>query len=165
MPKIEAKIVEVLCFRRRGTSVEILVLKRAKGDKLYPGLWQVVSGMIRRGESAVSAALRECREETGLRPKELWTLPMINGFLSPATDTIHLHPTFAAEVESGAIPTLSGEHQEFRWLSPIKARTLLLWPGSHRAVQVLVDHLLRVPELRERTRVVVKTSNHRKERV
>ncbi len=52
--------IAVFVTRRDG---EVLLLRRAESDG---GYWHVVAGAIEGGESALSAAERELREETGL---------------------------------------------------------------------------------------------------
>jgi len=48
---------------------EILMLK--KKNNPYAGLWDTPGGHINPGETALEAAVRETREETGLRPEKL----------------------------------------------------------------------------------------------
>ncbi len=44
----------------------ILIQKRADNKESHPGLWDIsAAGHIPSGESALSAAVRECEEEVG----------------------------------------------------------------------------------------------------
>ena len=64
-PRIRSDIIEVMVFRTpEGSGPELLQIKRAR-DPLKD-TWQPVMGHIEPGETAVQAALRELREETGL---------------------------------------------------------------------------------------------------
>ncbi|MCU0453314.1 MAG: NUDIX domain-containing protein [Bacteroidetes bacterium] len=153
MPLIASSFVEVAVFRQRGARLEILLVQRAAQERLYPGLWQFVTGKIRDGESAVEAARREVREETGLRVRALWVVPGINGFYGALTDTVHLTPQFVAEAESSSEVVLSTEHQDARWLLPDDARARVLWPANRRLIDYLEQELLTHPELAERTRL------------
>ncbi|HEX9614205.1 MAG TPA: NUDIX domain-containing protein, partial [Bacteroidota bacterium] len=85
-------------FKVSGNGPLYLTLKRSAGDKLFPGIWQIVTGVIEKGEHAVHAAVREVREETGLLPQRLWRLPLVNSFYDPGKDVVHFCPHFAVEV-------------------------------------------------------------------
>lgn len=153
MPSIASSFVEVVVFRHRGARLEILLVQRAKHERLYPGLWQFVTGKICDGESAVAAAWREVREETGLTVRALWVVPGINGFYGARTDTVHLTPQFAAEAEASSEVVLSAEHQDARWLLPDEARKCVAWPSDRRLIDYLEQDLLTQPDLAARTRL------------
>ena len=153
MPSIESSIIEVAVFRAIEARMEILLLQRSADQRLYPGLWQLVSGKIRAGETASDAARREVAEETGLRPGSMWTIPQVNAFYSAATDTVQLTPLFAAEVMPDAFATLSNEHQAFRWATVDDARRTLVWPANRRLLDLLEHELWLSPELQRWTRL------------
>jgi dATP pyrophosphohydrolase len=153
MPSIASSFVEVIVFRQRGARLEILLVQRAAHEQLYPGLWQFVTGTIHDGESAVAAAWREVREETGLPIRALWVVPGINGFYGARSDTVHLTPQFAAEVNPASDVVLSAEHQDARWLVPDEARRCVAWPGDRRLIDYLEGDLLKQPDLAGRTRM------------
>jgi len=141
MPNITFEIVEVVVFRRKNVP-EFLVLHRAENETIYPGLWQIVSGQIEADEKAHEAALREVREEIGIRPKRLFNTPLTNTFYFYTNDTVNLSPVFAAEVDDGIEVKLSAEHQELRWLKKDDAISLLVWPGQKEAVRIVSDFIL-----------------------
>lgn len=152
MPSIASSFVEVVVFRRRGARLEVLLVQRSSEERLYPGLWQFVTGTIGDGESAVAAAWREVREETGLPIRALWVVPGVNSFYAAGTDTVHLTPRFAAEAEATAEVALSAEHQLARWLHAEEARRQVAWPADRELIDYVVQDLLTQPELAERTR-------------
>lgn len=117
---------------------EFLVLHRAEGHD-YAGAWRMVGGKIEAGEAAWQAALRELREETGLRVVRFWSIPSVNTFYEWSRDRIVLAPAFAAEVEGSV--TLCEEHDEATWLSAGDAASRLQWP-EHRRLLRLTDDLL-----------------------
>ncbi|MBI2619895.1 MAG: NUDIX domain-containing protein [Ignavibacteriales bacterium] len=136
MPNITSRIVEICVFKIVDGDPLYLILKRTQTDELYPGIWQIVTGVVEEGEHTVQAALRELEEETGLHPVKFWRLPFVNSFFEPRRDVVHLCPYFAARVVSSAEPVLSSEHQRYEWCSLDRAQTLLPWSGQRNGVRI-----------------------------
>ena len=63
------KILPVVVIAVFNKSGEILFLKR--GNNPYSGYWELAGGRLEFGEKLEEAALRELREETGIRPKSM----------------------------------------------------------------------------------------------
>ena len=139
MPNIVSQIVEVTVFKERAGQPLFLILKRADNDRLYPGIWQIVTGKIEQGEGTVDAVLREVREETGLAPKKLWRIPVVNSFYDPLGDMLQLCPNFAAAVDESAEPVLSKEHRAAEWCTLERALSLLPWTGQRNAVETVFE--------------------------
>ena len=142
MASVVSRIVEVCIFRFAGNGVEYLLLKRAKNDSLYPGIWQWVTGSIQEGEKALDAALRESREETGLTANRFWIVPHVTMFYEPVHDRIHCSPLLALQVEDGVDPVLSHEHEEFLWVPYAEARRRLVWPGQREGLDMVNDFIV-----------------------
>jgi dATP pyrophosphohydrolase len=142
LAKIVNHIVEVCVFRMMNAETQFLVLKRAEGEKLYPGLWQIVTGTMKKNETALKAALRELKEETGLSPQRCWTVPYVDSYFDLAKDTIQVVPVFAVELGPSSIPQLSSEHQRFEWLRFEDAQRRLVWPGQRRAMEILNEFII-----------------------
>ena len=120
---------------------EFLQLRRAAGD-FMGGTWQNIYGGIREGETAWQAAIRELREETGLKPLEFYQLDTVNTFYLAADDSVWHCPGFCAVVASEAAITLNEEHDAFRWLTREQYLTHLLWPGERLACAELYREIL-----------------------
>ncbi len=118
------------------------MLKRSPAEKIYPNLWQFVSGSLDGGEKAFDAALRELKEETGLTPKRLWVVPHVNTFYDHSYDAVNVSPVFAAQVDIGDEPKLSSEHHHFEWLPYAEARRRLVWPGQRAGLDVVDKYIL-----------------------
>jgi dATP pyrophosphohydrolase len=139
MTKIITNLVEAHVFRKSKNGIEFLLLKRAEKE-IYPGLWQMVSGKIRKGEKAFKTALREVHEETSLTPKRFWVAPNVNSFYYPDKDYISLLPVFAVLVDSKIKVKISREHSEFKWVSPAKAKKMLAWEGQRKSVDIITEY-------------------------
>ncbi|MEP0821551.1 MAG: NUDIX domain-containing protein [Ignavibacterium sp.] len=137
MPSILSDIVEVCVFKNAGPRRRYLALKRSEDDALYPGIWQLVTGMIADDEHAAAAALREVGEETGLTALRLWRLPHVNSFYDHVRDVVHLCPNFAVEVAENSDPRLSSEHSSHEWCSLERAVHLLPWSGQRTSVNIV----------------------------
>ena len=53
----------------------VLLTRRPRHMRTFPGCWVLPGGSVDAGESTLSAALRELQEETGLRPDRLPSQP------------------------------------------------------------------------------------------
>jgi dATP pyrophosphohydrolase len=137
--KIRADMITVFVVRPTAKgSHEFLQLRRAPGEYL-PGTWQTVRGGIDPDETAVDAALRELREETGLRPVEFYRLGTVETFFIPKHDTVWMAPAFCAIVAPDARVTPNGENDDSRWVPRDAMLDTVLW-ASERTV---LPHLFR----------------------
>ena len=142
MPDVSSRIVEVCPFRIRRDRPEYLLIRRAPGESLYPGLWQFVTGRIEAGEKAYTAALRELREETGAVPERFWVVPAVNSFYDPREDRVNLVPLFAAQIDPAFRVRLSAEHVEHEWASFDDAARRLVWPGQRNCMDIVQRYIL-----------------------
>lgn len=142
MPIIACRLIEVCVFRFLQDRAEYLVLKRSKTDNLYPGIWQIITGMLHEGERAVDGALREMKEETGLSPLRLWTASHASTFYDYTTDTLNVCPLFAAQVCHMHEPTLSSEHERYAWMPYEQARWHLVWPSQRDGLEVMEKYIV-----------------------
>lgn len=117
------------------------MLRRSKSEKVYPDVWQIVTGSIEHGETALQGALRELHEETGYQPQKFWIVPYTNSFYSVKNDTLNHTVIFAAQVPSKTNPILSEEHYQFGWYPISIAKSMCVWPGQIQALDIVHDFI------------------------
>ncbi len=132
-------MIEAHIFREVDNALEFLLLKRS--DRvIYPGLWQMVNGKIKKGEKAYQTALREIQEETGIIPEKLWVVPKVDSFYSHENDNMMLLPVFAAKFKTSSNVVISEEHCEFKWVNPIETKKMLAWEGQRQSVDLIFNY-------------------------
>ena len=130
--KIRADSVAVYVVRPNGdgSSHEFLQLRRAATEQLGAGTYQNVRGGIEPDETAWQAALRELREEAGLRPVEFYRLSMTETFYISQDDTLWHAVPFCAIVDRAATVTLNDEHDAIRWVPVSDALDAFIWSNE-----------------------------------
>lgn len=142
MPSIFCRIVEICVFKFERDQPWYLLLHRSKDEPVYPNIWQLISGVIEENERAVDAAVRELTEETRLKPNAFWNVPFVNSFYDHVHDVVNVSPLFAAQVDVGSEPKLSGEHDDYGWFTFQDAFGKLVWPGQRFGLQVVREYIV-----------------------
>ena len=140
--KISSNMIEAHIFRINNRKIEFLLLKR-NSNEIYPNIWQMVNGKIKKNEKAFETALREIYEETNLKPEKLWVVPNINQFYSYEKNYISVIPVFAALVNKNSNVIISKEHCRFKWVSDSGAKKMLAWEGQRKSVELIVKYYLK----------------------
>ena len=145
MSPYRPELVECWIFRvAPAGEPEFLLIRRAP-DRIFPGLWQCVTGGLEPGERIPMAALREVREEVGFGPAEIeafYDLDQVTHFYDEGPDAIIVGAIFAIQVRSDAEPTLSHEHDSFRWADQKEASGLVVWPTHRDTIDRILARLL-----------------------
>ena len=124
--------------------LEILLIRRAP-HRIFPGLWQCVTGGIDPGEFVPAAAMREVREETALGAAEIeafYDLDHVAPFYDEGADAVVVSAIFAARVRPDAEPRESWEHDGLRWVPAAEAPRLAIWPSYAESVRRVSEQLL-----------------------
>ena len=124
-----------------GKSHEFLQLHRSPED--YMGnTWQLIRGGMHEGENAVSAALRELKEESGLTPIEFYRLGTVESFYTQIDDTMWHSVAFCAIVGRDARVTLNEEHDDARWIPRPHFRAACMWASECALLDELLAEIL-----------------------
>lgn len=93
---------------------QILITRRNKNKKVYPGLWECTGGSAKAEESSIEAAIREIYEEIGIEVK-----PTEGKLLGTIQTSNYFRDVwkFKKEVQKKDINYNDGEVIEFRWVS------------------------------------------------
>ncbi len=149
MSPVRPDLIECLVFRVGDAGrVEHLLIRRAD-DRIYPGIWQPVTGGVDPSERVPLAALREVEEETGLGGSDVeafYDLDQVGSFFDEENDAIVNSVIFAVRVRPGATPRVSGEHVDLRWSDRAEAERLSVWP-PYRDAYDLVERIADDPDL------------------
>ena len=140
--KIISNMIEAHIFRETKNGIEFLLLKRNE-NQIYPGLWQMVTGKMKEGETAYQTALREIKEETSLKPEKFWVVPNVDSFYSHENNYISLMPVFAALVDKNSSIKISDEHCDYKWVNPEEAKELLAWIGQRNSINIISQYFIK----------------------
>ena len=135
---VRAYGVTAFVCKREGEIWQVLLLRRVTPGRLG-ATWSQVWGVIEAGETAWQAALREIREESGLRPDRFYYADICEQCYDANVDCVCVIPVFVAFVDSEQAVVLNEEHSDYRWASFDEAQALL--PFASR--QVVLRHIER----------------------
>jgi len=136
------KTIQLHIARKNKIDWEFLILKRNPNEKMYPNIWQVVTGTFKKNESAIITAKRELFEETRLEPLKIWTIPYVTTFFNPYTNKINFVPVFGVEVSYCQEVSLSDEHIDFKWLNLEQSLNFLFLPSHKQGTKFFFEYCL-----------------------
>jgi dATP pyrophosphohydrolase len=152
MTKIESNYIELHIYD--AARKKFLLLKRAV-HKIYPGTWQMITASCEKKESTPQTAIRELKEETGLEPVKLYSVPHVNTFYFDLNDSICLSPVFLAIVDSDKVK-ISNEHTEYKWVTYDEAIDIINWPDQIESLNVIWRYLNDEKLFKKMTEIKVK---------
>ncbi len=140
MTNIKIRVIDCHIAYKNRNDWQFLMLKRSS-NKIYPNIWQGVTGKINNKEQPYRTAIRELFEETGLRPSKIWSIDTVNLFYDSNNNVMNLIPVFGVQVLTKNIK-ISDEHSEFKWCNINQAIKLLTWEQQKKGIQIFYDMLI-----------------------
>ena len=137
--------INVAVIRKVNEQWQYLLLQRSGEDKVYGGLWGLLSGTRDDNETVTNLAIREMGEETGLRPNTLYASEYCLQFFEPTRDQVWTLPVLVAVVDSEAQVALDSENRDFRWLPCQEAAQLAHWRNLKDVIRMLEEDLAQFP--------------------
>tara|TARA_B100002052_G_scaffold299180_2_gene336051 strand:- start:7594 stop:8055 length:462 start_codon:yes stop_codon:yes gene_type:complete len=137
---IKIRVIDCHIAYKNRNDWQFLMLKRSS-NKIYPNIWQGVTGKINNKEQPYRTAIRELFEETGLRPSKIWSIDTVNLFYDSNNNVMNLIPVFGVQVLTKNIK-ISDEHSEFKWCNINQAIKLLTWEQQKKGIQIFYDMLI-----------------------
>ncbi|MDI6768026.1 MAG: NUDIX domain-containing protein [Bacteroidota bacterium] len=141
MALLVSKLIEVCVFKNGDKHPLYLLLHRVGGEKIYPNIWQFITGSIESNEKAADAAVREVIEETGIKPTAIWVVPYILSFYDASSDTVNVCPFFAAQVNENTAVRLSEEHDDFGWFTYDEVISKLELPEWRKGLKIAHEYI------------------------
>ncbi|MEC1179959.1 NUDIX domain-containing protein [Metasolibacillus meyeri] len=119
----------------------VLLLKRA--SHTLNNTWCYIGGSIEDGETAIEAAYREIREETGITELALYSSNQFDQIFSPQENYIYIAPVFVGFVHEEQSIILNGEHSEYQWVLFEKAKEVVSLPGNEVVLQFVENNFVK----------------------
>jgi len=117
----------------------LLLLRDNKPGIMYPGLWGFIGGKVEKGETPLMAAIREIKEETGLRihQKRLKSFMMIQ-------TPVKKYNVFLVSGDWRKNDLVRGEGRELRFVGIGETRKLSMSPYHRHVISILQDYLKQI---------------------
>ena len=141
MNNIKIRVIDchIAYYNKQKNAWEFLLLKRSN-NKIYPRIWQGVTGKIDDNEIPYQTGLRELKEETSLIAEKMWSIDKVNMFYDAQNNIMNLIPVFGVLVSSKNV-ILSEEHSEYKWCDIDETIKLLTWEQQKKGVHTFYQML------------------------
>ncbi len=115
----------------------MVALRNSPHDPEAHGLWELPAGKVNFGEEPGAAAIRELKEETGLKVKPLADRPHVENVLwRYKTGQVQvLLLTYLCKIVGGKLLENATASSEFRWITRKDYYQLKFTPGSAQALK------------------------------
>jgi 8-oxo-dGTP diphosphatase len=101
----------------------ILVLRRSASEKVLPGFWDFPGGTVKLKEDPAAGAIREVKEECGLRVSGLRLLACTSNWDRKKQENF-VTLIFITKKYSGRVKLNHRDHEEYAWLTKKELKTI-----------------------------------------
>lgn len=133
-PMKKEKSCGAVIYRKQKGELEILLIQHKNG-----GHWAFPKGHVEKKETEEETALREIREETGLKVK-LDTGFRASVTYSPKPDVMKDVIYFAAKADSDKVKAQQEEVLDIRWEAPEKAVELVTFANDREILKDFLEY-------------------------
>ena len=138
---IQSTGIAVVLLKKINAVYHVLLVKRSS-SKLN-NIWCYIGGGIEAGETAVEAAYREIKEETGITDVALYSSNQFDQIFSPHDNYIYIAPVFVGFVHDLQNVHLNDEHSDYQWLPIETAKKVVSLPGNEDVLQSIETHFIK----------------------
>lgn len=145
---VEFKSDTIQCHIARYNSqkgiYEYLILKRSAKLKVYPNVWQAITGTLKKKETPLECMYREAVEEiaVALRKYCIYNIPYVSTYYVPFGNNICFSPVFGVIIKESEEIILSEEHQDYKWVSSEELTKILLLPSHVEAHNIFCKYII-----------------------
>lgn len=136
MPKVPTKLqisAGGVAFRNLNRKVEVALISVGPANR-----WQLPKGIVDKGESNETAAVREVREEAGVNTSLVSLIDKTEYWYNDKSQNVRFHKFvyfFLLRYESGDVADHDDEVNEARWVEINEATELLAFDSERKIVE------------------------------
>ena len=119
---------------------KILLLKRGVQDIRRPNQWDIPGGHVEDGETLEQALIRECHEETGIKPGAIGLLHVQSAVFE--TDDKFVNWAFFYGRTDSENVILSHEHSDHKWVSLESAARMIQYERQQLTLNAIKQNKL-----------------------
>ena len=117
---------------------KILLLKRTHKADFSPGIWEDITGRMKQFEEPEHALVREVQEEAGLEIEIIKPIKIFHLFRGEkSADNEIIGIIYLCKSKSDKV-TISGEHTEYRWVTPQEALEMIDNPSIKKDIEAFI---------------------------
>ncbi len=140
MQQLTRVVAKVIVFDQDDN---ILIIRRSESDERRPLEWDVPGGMVEPEESYIDGAMRETKEEVGFNINTN-DLPLVYTTCDMTEYGNVVWIYYSARVDK-LEPTLSHEHDKYRWVAVGEALSLISYGRQNKAIDYITTNKLLPP--------------------